>query len=163
MEADMNDEAERQLQERIRKRAYRLWQEEGQPEGQADTHWDKATELVAIEDNQSLAMEPIPQPGDLSDSGEPIEQAATMRNLGDFPTMTDQGEEQTYPSIESDANAQADLDALVGASSAPAGKGRQSASRPAAKGADKSKTAPATAQPPGGAAGGNKKPKGKTR
>lgn len=159
----MNDEAERQLQERIRKRAYRLWQEEGQPEGQADTHWDKATELVAIEDNQSLAMEPIPQPGDLSDSGEPIEQAATMRNLGDFPTMTDQGEEQTYPSIEADANAQADLDASVGVASTSAGKSRQPANRPAGKGADKSKAAPAAAQPPGGSAASNKKSKGKTR
>ena len=143
----MDDETEKARSERIKKRAYHLWEDEGRPEGQADTHWDKATELVAIEENQSLAMEPIPQPGDLSESGEPIEEAEVMRNLGEFPTMTDQGEEQTYPSAASGQTTPA------GGSEATRNTGA------AAKGAGKPK---APAAPPRPAAG-TKKPKGKLR
>ena len=48
----MND-----LEERIRRRAYRLWEEEGCPEGRELAHWDMATELVAMEDSQNLDLE----------------------------------------------------------------------------------------------------------
>ncbi|HEX2215687.1 MAG TPA: DUF2934 domain-containing protein [Xanthobacteraceae bacterium] len=94
----MNDREERELQERIRRRAYQLWEAEGRPDGRADVHWDKATELVAIEDNQRLAMEPIPSPDDLGPTGEPVEPIEAVENVGEFPTLTDQGEEQTHPS-----------------------------------------------------------------
>ena len=40
----MND-----LEERIRQRAYQLWQDEGCPEGQAQTHWDRAREAIERE------------------------------------------------------------------------------------------------------------------
>ena len=40
------------VEERVRARAYRLWQEEGCPVGRELAHWEKAKELVAIEDNQ---------------------------------------------------------------------------------------------------------------
>jgi hypothetical protein len=82
------------LENRIRERAYRLWEQEGRPEGRADTHWDKASELIAIEDNHSLATRPVPPPEADPNPPEPIE---PMQNLGEFPTLTDQGEEQTYP------------------------------------------------------------------
>ena len=38
---------------RVRERAYRIWEEEGRPNGRADTHWEMARELVAIEQNQA--------------------------------------------------------------------------------------------------------------
>ena len=38
-------------EQRIRTRAYRIWEEEGRPEGRAEVHWDMARELVAVEDN----------------------------------------------------------------------------------------------------------------
>ena len=38
-------------EQRIRARAYRIWEEEGRPEGRAEVHWDMARELIAIEDN----------------------------------------------------------------------------------------------------------------
>jgi Protein of unknown function (DUF2934) len=38
------------LEQRIRERAYRIWLEEGMPEGRENAHWDMATELIAIED-----------------------------------------------------------------------------------------------------------------
>lgn len=36
-------------EERIRERAYLLWVEEGQPQGKAAEHWEKARELLALE------------------------------------------------------------------------------------------------------------------
>ena len=40
------------LEERIRGRAYQMWENEGRPDGQAETHWEKARILVAIEDDR---------------------------------------------------------------------------------------------------------------
>jgi hypothetical protein len=92
----MDDREEREREQRIRLRAYRMWEEEGRPQGRADTHWDKATELVAIEDNQLRTLEPIAPPSGFGPNGEPIEPIEAVENAGEFPTMTDQGE-QTFP------------------------------------------------------------------
>lgn len=90
------DESDRER--RIRERAYRLWQEEGCPEGRSDVHWDMAAELIAIEDNQRLATEPVGASSRaIGPMGEPIEPIVAVENVGEFPTMTDQGEEQTSP------------------------------------------------------------------
>lgn len=97
MESVMNDRDERALEERIRQRAHRLWLQEGCPEGRAEVHWDQAAELVAIEDNQRLATERVPKPDEIGPSGEPIEPITAVENAGEFPTLTDQGE-QAYPS-----------------------------------------------------------------
>jgi Protein of unknown function (DUF2934) len=82
------------LEERIRQRAYKLWQEEGCPEGRADAHWDKAAELVAIEDNQKHATKPVSKSIPNSPTGEPVEPIESLRNAGEFPTLTDQGEQE---------------------------------------------------------------------
>lgn len=44
-------------EERIRQWAYRLWYEEGCPEGRELVHWEKARELVAKEDSQQSATD----------------------------------------------------------------------------------------------------------
>jgi len=74
------------FEERVRQQAYRLWVEEGCPEGRSEAHWDKARELVAIEQDQRLAT----RPG--RTSGEPVEAVASFLNAGEFPTLRDQGE-----------------------------------------------------------------------
>jgi hypothetical protein len=84
------------FEERVRKRAYRLWQEAGCPEGRAEVHWDQARELVAIEENHKLTLRPI-STGTDRETGEPIEPIEAVENVGEFPTLTDQGEEQTHP------------------------------------------------------------------
>ena len=90
----------RDLDARIRERAYHIWQQEGCPPGRSQVHWDMARELVAIEENQSLATKPNPlvhdEPRDPT-TGEPIEPLEAVTNQGEFPTLTDQGEEQSYP------------------------------------------------------------------
>jgi hypothetical protein len=84
------------FEQRVRRRAYRLWQEEGCPDGRADVHWDKARELVAIEDNQKQTLKRV-SPETAGPAGEPVEPLEAVENAGEFPTLTDQGEEQTYP------------------------------------------------------------------
>ena len=89
---------ERDRDERIRAHAYRLWKEEGCPEGRAETHWEKARELVAIEDNYDDTLKPNPiEDFENSPTGEPVEPIEAVRNLGEFPTLTDQGEEEVFP------------------------------------------------------------------
>jgi hypothetical protein len=82
------------IEQRIRERAYRIWLDEGCPEGRELVHWDMATELVAIEDGQRSTLKPIEK--SLGPLGEPIEPVEAVRNAGEFPTLTDQGEGQ-YP------------------------------------------------------------------
>ena len=80
------------IEQRIRERAYQIWLDEGCPEGRELDHWDMATELVAIEDGQRSTLKPIEQ--NLGPLGEPIEPIEAVRNAGEFPTLTDQGEGQ---------------------------------------------------------------------
>ena len=43
------------LQERISIRAYRIWEEEGRPEGSASAHWDQAKREIEEEDKANGA------------------------------------------------------------------------------------------------------------
>lgn len=47
-----HNEIQRTKDERIRTRAYLIWEKEGRPEGHAWAHWFKATELVDQEDQE---------------------------------------------------------------------------------------------------------------
>src|SRR5262245_5585223 len=93
---------EAETEERIRRHAYRIWMEEGRPSGRDRAHWEMARELVAIEDNQKFASEPNPisHEPNIGPEGEPIEPAEVLDNLGEFPTLTDQGEFQPPHRIE---------------------------------------------------------------
>jgi hypothetical protein len=75
-------------EQRIREKAFQLWLEEGQPEGQQDRHWELASELVAIEDSQMDATIPVAE----AKAGEPVEPIEALENTGEYPTTTDQGE-----------------------------------------------------------------------
>ncbi|MGD9869215.1 MAG: DUF2934 domain-containing protein [Hyphomicrobiales bacterium] len=82
--------ADEPWEERVRRKAYELWQSEGGPHGRAEDHWRIASELVAAEIARDRA--------DLPYSGEPEEQPeedAIQANLGEFPELTDQGEDQS--------------------------------------------------------------------
>jgi hypothetical protein len=46
----IGDDSGREREERIRRRAYELWVEEGQPEGRAEDNWERARALVEAED-----------------------------------------------------------------------------------------------------------------
>lgn len=85
------------FEERVRRRAHKIWQEEGCPDGRAEVHWDMARELVAIEDNLKLTLQPVrAEAARLAEWGEPVEPAIAAENTGELPTLDDQGEQQ-YP------------------------------------------------------------------
>lgn len=88
----MNREEFDAWERRIMARADALWQAEGRPEGSRARFLEEARELIAIEEN--------PDSGHLDpdEAAEPdIEPLLAVENQGEFPTLTDQGEEQTYP------------------------------------------------------------------
>ena len=76
------------LDERIRRKAYELWESEGGPHGRAEDHWHIAAEIVAEEDASRSALLPFE-----SGSDEPVAEASIQDNLGEFPSLTDQGEQ----------------------------------------------------------------------
>lgn len=83
------------LQQRIRKRAEKLWRKAGGPTGGADAFMDEARMLIAIEDDPKAGTLPNPatRPAPTGPEGEPVEPAAEVENEGEFPTLTDQGEQ----------------------------------------------------------------------
>ncbi len=86
------------------RRARALWQEDGAPPGRLEDYIERARELIANEVNRDAALEPVREtvadPA-LRPYGEPVEPVeAAIRNQGDFPTLTDQGEEPLFPEGE---------------------------------------------------------------
>ena len=91
----LEDTPERE--ERIRKRAYHLWEADGGPHGRDDEYWERARELVGIEESPGAGQED-PMMRDTAVQGTPIEEAAIQENLGEFPgRFEDQGERQEAP------------------------------------------------------------------
>lgn len=72
-------------EKRIRERAYRIWDEEGRPEGRAQEHWEKARMIVSVEESLPTMLKPVAK-----SQPEPKE---AFENQGEFPTLTDQGEQ----------------------------------------------------------------------
>jgi Protein of unknown function (DUF2934) len=98
------------IEQRIRERAKRLWEEAGRPASGIDAYMDQASELIAIEDNlkdtlrspgvqprEAVEDDPIASDDVLGPEGEPIEPVIAVENEGEFPTLTDQGEGEQVP------------------------------------------------------------------
>jgi hypothetical protein len=80
--------------QRLRLRAYHLWESEGRPVGRAAEYWERARELDALESDL-----PVQLPNPMV-SRPVVEEAALQENLGEFPALfTDQGD--TMPTPES--------------------------------------------------------------
>lgn len=87
---------------RLRKRAERLWRQDGSPPGRMDEYLERARELLAIEAHPSAGLLPNPmtQHGGAIPLQEPVEEAALMENLGEFPSrLTDQGDRSAVPMV----------------------------------------------------------------
>jgi hypothetical protein len=86
------------LDARIRERAEKLWHEAGSPKSGVDAFLDDARTLLAIEDDPKAGTLPNPlsRRDNTGPEGEPIEPPQAVENEGEFPTLTDQGD-QTYP------------------------------------------------------------------
>lgn len=78
-------------QDRVSARARLLWAEAGEPEAGPEHFEGQARELLSIEENPHATTHPV--------KAEPVaESLLAVENQGEFPTLTDQGEEQAYPS-----------------------------------------------------------------
>lgn len=85
--------------QRIRERAYHLWEQDGGPAGRDLDYWERARELVGIEESAGAGQLPNPQshPG-RNPAGMVVEEAAIQDNLGETPgRLTDQGDREQTP------------------------------------------------------------------
>jgi hypothetical protein len=80
--------------ERIARKAYELWEAEGRPEGRHDLHWEQAREIIALEDAGGAPTIPLEKTID-----DPVEPAIAFENQGEFPELTDQGDNRSGPEI----------------------------------------------------------------
>lgn len=92
---------------RVLQRAKKLWRDDGEPAGGPEGYLERARELIAIEVNGHAATIPLDKAmRKLGPYGEPIEEAEiAIRNQGEFPTLTDQGEEPMFPEREEEEDA----------------------------------------------------------
>lgn len=96
--AGLDKASDERLEVRIRARAHRIWLQQGGPEGREDDYYDEARMLIAIEDDPSAGTEPVDAPENREGPwGEPVEPIEAVANQGEFPTLTDQGEEAADP------------------------------------------------------------------
>ncbi len=83
---------------RIRERAYHLWEQDGRPHGRDQDYWERARELIGMEENADAGL--LPNPANHPDSPREtgVEEADIQQNLGEFPDrFADQGEVQQTP------------------------------------------------------------------
>jgi hypothetical protein len=88
------------LAQRIRERAYHLWQADDCPDDQAAYYWERAETLTRMEEAPHAGELPNPAtlPGADPNRTEPVEEAFLQENLGEFPDRSaDQGERQPTP------------------------------------------------------------------
>ena len=82
----------------IRDKAYHLWESEGRPEGRHDEFWERARELIGMQQSAGAGQLENPMNRDSPIPGVIVEEAAIQENLGEFPDrLTDQGDWRTTP------------------------------------------------------------------
>ncbi|PPQ36676.1 DUF2934 domain-containing protein [Rhodopila globiformis] len=85
-------------EDRIRQRAYHLWEADGRPEGRDAEFWERAEELVGMEDSAGAGLLPNPETRDEPVPGVTVEEAQIQENYGEFPDrVTDQGDRRQTP------------------------------------------------------------------
>ncbi len=95
------DDSDEAYQQRVRDRAYHLWQSEGEPHGRDGEYWERARELIGMEESGNSGQLPNPGTEPTTPAGEPVEEAVLQENLGEFPDRSsDQGEHAQSPSLK---------------------------------------------------------------
>jgi hypothetical protein len=85
-------------EQRVRERAYHLWEADGKPHGHDVEYWERARELVGMEESAGSGQLPNPLTAPASPRETGIEEAEIQANLGEFPDrLADQGEVKTTP------------------------------------------------------------------
>ena len=97
------DDSDGATEQRIRERAYHLWEADGSPHGQHDEFWERARALIGMEASGQSGQLPNPAslPGADPDRVQIVEEASIQENLGEFPDRSsDQGERKLTPAKE---------------------------------------------------------------
>ncbi len=93
-------------EQRVRERAYHLWEAEGKPHGRDVEYWERARELIGMEESAGSGLLPNPQTTPDSPRETGIEEAEIQANLGEFPDrLADQGEVTQTPAPKRRARA----------------------------------------------------------
>ena len=85
-------------EQHVRERAYHLWEADGKPHGRDVEYWERARELVAMEESagSGLLPNPLTRSEPLQETG--VGDAAIQDNLGEFPgRFADGGEAKPTP------------------------------------------------------------------
>ena len=83
---------------RVRERAYLMWEADGRPHGRDVEYWERARELVGMEESAGSGLLPNPQTTPEAPRETGVENAEVQENLGEFPDrLADQGEVKTTP------------------------------------------------------------------
>jgi hypothetical protein len=53
------------FEDRIRHRAYQIWEEDGRPQGREHEHWERAVSEIEAEDNAAQAQSKADDPAEL--------------------------------------------------------------------------------------------------
>ncbi len=85
-------------EQRVRERAYHLWEADGKVHGRDVEYWERARELIGMEESAGSGLLPNPQNEPDSPRETRIEEADIQENLGEFPGLqTDQGDVKPTP------------------------------------------------------------------
>jgi Protein of unknown function (DUF2934) len=86
---------------RVRERAYHLWEADGKPHGHDVEYWERARELVGMEESAGSGLLPNPETLPESQRQYGVEEASIQENLGEFPgQLTDQGDVSPTPMVK---------------------------------------------------------------
>ena len=89
------------LDQRIRDRAYHLWESEGRRSGHDVDYWERARELEAMMESAGSGQIANPIALGTDPTATPVEEASIQENLGEFPDrLSDQGEHPQTPSTK---------------------------------------------------------------
>jgi hypothetical protein len=85
-------------EQRIRERAYHLWEADGKPYGHDVEYWERARELTGVEESAGSDLLPDPQTVPDRPRQSDIEKPGTQAKRREFPDrLADNGEVKTTP------------------------------------------------------------------
>ena len=107
---------------RIRERAYHLWEADGRPEGRENEFWERARELIGMEDSAGAGLldNPMTHPNTLTGFPPGVEEAEIQENYGELPDrLTDEGDRQETPQARHSPDARRDVAKKAARSAGP--------------------------------------------
>jgi hypothetical protein len=88
-------------EQRIRERAYHLWEADGKPHGRDVEYWERARELTGMEESAGSGLLPDPQTVPDQPPQSDIEKTRSQANHGEFPDRpAGQGEAKTTSTLK---------------------------------------------------------------